>query len=58
MDLIPEHERSSLFASLTASMKEATLPLKMTAFATSIWDETLYKAWYEREKGVRECRLF
>ncbi len=28
-----------------AELRQISLPLKITAFSTSIWDETLYKAW-------------
>eukprot|EP01128_Nolandella_sp_AFSM9_P003883 TRINITY_DN1705_c0_g1_i1.p1 TRINITY_DN1705_c0_g1~~TRINITY_DN1705_c0_g1_i1.p1 ORF type:complete len:330 (-),score=75.48 TRINITY_DN1705_c0_g1_i1:248-1213(-) len=45
MDLVREDEQRAVYEDLSFSLKELTLPLKMTAFATSIWDETLYKAW-------------
>jgi Ras-related GTP-binding protein A/B len=44
MDLINEDEREAIFLQKRAVLKSVTLPLKMVAFKTSIWDETLYKA--------------
>lgn len=43
MDLIKEDERDAVFMEKRALLKSLTLPLKMVAFKTSIWDETLYK---------------
>jgi hypothetical protein len=34
-----------VFAEREAELKRRSLPLEITCFATSIWDETLYKAW-------------
>eukprot|EP01127_Copromyxa_protea_P009904 TRINITY_DN2372_c0_g1_i1.p1 TRINITY_DN2372_c0_g1~~TRINITY_DN2372_c0_g1_i1.p1 ORF type:complete len:293 (-),score=52.71 TRINITY_DN2372_c0_g1_i1:101-979(-) len=45
MDLISEDERDEVFLEKRAILKSISLPLKMVAFKTSIWDETLYKAW-------------
>jgi len=45
MDLVKEDQRQQVFAEKEALLKSLTSPLKMTAFQTSIWDETLYKAW-------------
>jgi len=48
MDLIPEHDRESTFHQKRARIMEATRPefkSKTECFKTSIWDETLYKAW-------------
>ncbi|EFA81210.1 Ras-related GTP-binding protein [Heterostelium album PN500] len=45
MDLVPEDQRDSLFKQREAELKQLSLPLKVTCFRTSIWDETLYKAW-------------
>jgi len=44
-DLIPEDQRELVFAEREAELKRRSLPLEITCFATSIWDETLYKAW-------------
>lgn len=43
MDLIPEAERSVLYAKREAEVKKRTLPLTATCLMTSIWDETLYR---------------
>eukprot|EP01126_Amoeba_proteus_P017840 TRINITY_DN1877_c0_g1_i8.p1 TRINITY_DN1877_c0_g1~~TRINITY_DN1877_c0_g1_i8.p1 ORF type:complete len:216 (+),score=32.46 TRINITY_DN1877_c0_g1_i8:74-721(+) len=45
MDLVKAYEPDDLFKAKRAQLKSLTLPLKMVAFPTSIWDETLYKAW-------------
>lgn len=45
MDLIPEGERDLVFRDKEKELVQLSLPLKVTTFATSIWDETLYKAW-------------
>ena len=48
MDLIREDMRDETFADKTARIMEATGPTfkdKTQCFRTSIWDETLYKAW-------------
>ncbi|KAJ3057190.1 hypothetical protein HK097_011195 [Rhizophlyctis rosea] len=45
MDLVQEDQREALFREREAELKRRSLPLSITAFKTSIWDETLYKAW-------------
>lgn len=48
MDLIREDMRDETFAEKSARIMEATGPTfkdKTQCFRTSIWDETLYKAW-------------
>lgn len=45
MDLVPEEQRVEAFKKKELELQELSLPLKITCFATSIWDETLYKAW-------------
>ena len=45
MDLIPEQDRETVFREKEKELQHLSLPLKVTTFATSIWDETLYKAW-------------
>lgn len=45
MDLIQEDQRDQIFADRDAELKRRSLPLDITCFRTSIWDETLYKAW-------------
>eukprot|EP01098_Paradermamoeba_levis_P006995 TRINITY_DN2901_c0_g1_i1.p1 TRINITY_DN2901_c0_g1~~TRINITY_DN2901_c0_g1_i1.p1 ORF type:complete len:305 (-),score=83.83 TRINITY_DN2901_c0_g1_i1:35-949(-) len=45
MDLIPVDQRENLFKHRETELKQISIPLKITCFRTSIWDETLYKAW-------------
>jgi len=45
MDLIKEAERAQLFLEKEQQLKSIANPLKCSCFQTSIWDETLYKAW-------------
>eukprot|EP01108_Squamamoeba_japonica_P000898 TRINITY_DN132_c0_g1_i2.p2 TRINITY_DN132_c0_g1~~TRINITY_DN132_c0_g1_i2.p2 ORF type:complete len:302 (-),score=124.63 TRINITY_DN132_c0_g1_i2:27-932(-) len=45
MDLVPEDQRAKIFKQRETELQTLSLPLKITAFQTSIWDETLYKAW-------------
>eukprot|EP00035_Acanthoeca_spectabilis_P017749 m.374915 g.374915 ORF g.374915 m.374915 type:complete len:308 (-) comp16692_c0_seq22:932-1855(-) len=45
MDLIPEDQRELVFSERVAELKRRSHPLEVTCFKTSIWDETLYKAW-------------
>ena len=48
MDLLAESERENRFLEKRARILEATKPefkSKTECFKTSIWDETLYKAW-------------
>eukprot|EP01112_Ceratiomyxa_fruticulosa_P010985 TRINITY_DN293_c0_g2_i12.p1 TRINITY_DN293_c0_g2~~TRINITY_DN293_c0_g2_i12.p1 ORF type:complete len:268 (-),score=32.98 TRINITY_DN293_c0_g2_i12:504-1307(-) len=45
MDLIPQDQREIVFRQRAQELQSLSLPLKITCFKTSIWDETLYKAW-------------
>jgi len=45
MDLIAEEHRDQVFKKREEELTEISLPLRITCFRTSIWDETLYKAW-------------
>lgn len=46
MDLIhKEEDRNRLFEERASEIRKIADPLKVTCFGTSIWDETLYKAW-------------
>lgn len=45
MDLVQEDQRESIFRTRQEDLKKLSLPLDCTAFRTSIWDETLYRAW-------------
>jgi len=45
MDLIPEEQREKTFIDREEELRQASLPMNITCFPTSIWDETLYKAW-------------
>jgi len=45
MDLIPEDQRESMFKKRENELANISAPIKLTCFRTSIWDETLYKAW-------------
>lgn len=43
MDLITEDQRDMVFIEREAELKRRSIPLDITCFRTSIWDETLYK---------------
>eukprot|EP01104_Vermistella_antarctica_P001254 TRINITY_DN1130_c2_g1_i1.p1 TRINITY_DN1130_c2_g1~~TRINITY_DN1130_c2_g1_i1.p1 ORF type:complete len:311 (+),score=85.58 TRINITY_DN1130_c2_g1_i1:175-1107(+) len=45
MDLIPEDQRDMFHNEKDAVLKEVAFPSKITTYRTSIWDETLFKAW-------------
>jgi len=45
MDLVQEDQRELIFCQREEDMKRLSRPLDCTCFGTSIWDETLYKAW-------------
>jgi len=45
MDLLPEDRGEKLFRAKEAELSKIALPMKITCFKTSIWDETLYQAW-------------
>ena len=46
MDLVPEEAGERLFKSREAELSKIALPMKVTCFKTSIWDETLYLVRY------------
>eukprot|EP01134_Creolimax_fragrantissima_P000358 CFRG0358T1 len=45
MDLVQEGQRDVIFGDRQKELERRSLPLNITCFRTSIWDETLYKAW-------------
>jgi len=45
MDLIAEEQRDQVFKKREEELAQISHPLRITCFRTSIWDETLYKAW-------------
>lgn len=45
MDLVQEDQRDAIFQKRKAEISELSKPLECTLFPTSIWDETLYRAW-------------
>ncbi|XP_012556147.1 ras-related GTP-binding protein A isoform X1 [Hydra vulgaris] len=45
MDLVQEDQRNAIYREKKAELEELSKPLECTLFQTSIWDETLYKAW-------------
>ncbi|KAA8496344.1 Ras-related GTP-binding protein A [Porphyridium purpureum] len=47
MDLIHEENRESVFAEQSSAIRRVShmLPVPAECFSTSIWDETLYRAW-------------
>ncbi|KAL3847962.1 hypothetical protein ACJMK2_018851 [Sinanodonta woodiana] len=45
MDLVQEDQRELIFKEREEDLRRLSKPLECTCFATSIWDETLYKAW-------------
>jgi Ras-related GTP-binding protein A/B len=45
MDLVEADRRDEVFAEHCAVVESMTQPLQLAMFRTSIWDETLYKAW-------------
>lgn len=45
MDLVKEDERDIILEERDTQLKQLSDPLDVTCFRTSIWDETLYKAW-------------
>lgn len=45
MDLVQDDQRDMIFREREDDLKRLSKPLDCTCFATSIWDETLYKAW-------------
>lgn len=45
MDLVPEEQRERIFRLRQEDLNRLSKPLECVCFKTSIWDETLYKAW-------------
>jgi len=46
MDLVhTEEDKQKIYEERCVELRKIAEPLKLTIFATSIWDETLYKAW-------------
>jgi Ras-related GTP-binding protein A/B len=45
MDLLKEEERDKLYLERLRMYKDRSQHFTMNGFATSIWDETLYRAW-------------
>lgn len=45
MDLVPEHLRQRIFDSKRNLIEENALGVPITCFKTSIWDESLFRAW-------------
>ncbi|KAB7500315.1 Ras-related GTP-binding protein A [Armadillidium nasatum] len=45
MDLVQDDQREIIFREREEDLKKWSKPLDCTCFGTSIWDETLYKAW-------------
>ncbi len=45
MDLVQEEQRGLIFQEREEDLKRLSKPLQCECFRTSIWDETLYKAW-------------
>jgi Ras-related GTP-binding protein A/B len=47
MDLVAQQKQVQVFQAMSKELQAAADPLRLTTFGTSIWDETLYKAWSE-----------
>ena len=47
IDLISPGERNAVFAAQAEEPRAVAAPTPLEIFATSIWDETLYRAWSE-----------
>jgi len=45
MDLVSEEDRERAFTERSSLIQSRSQQFKMKCFATSIWDETLYRAW-------------
>lgn len=58
LDLVQEDQRDLIFKEREDDLKRLSKPLECTCFRTSIWDETLYKAWssivYQLIPNVKE----
>ena len=44
-DLVPPHDRISLLNKTSDTLRNIAAGMNLETFLTSIWDETLYKAW-------------
>lgn len=47
MDLVEESQRKQVFQGRVNDLTARSAPSKIKAYATTIWDESLYKAWSE-----------
>eukprot|EP00918_Siedleckia_nematoides_P055091 GHVU01120157.1.p1 GENE.GHVU01120157.1~~GHVU01120157.1.p1 ORF type:complete len:324 (+),score=62.21 GHVU01120157.1:459-1430(+) len=47
MDLVPDSHKATILKAYTESFENLACGLDMRTFATSIWDETLFRAWSE-----------
>jgi len=45
MDLVPRDEREKIYQGVSDYVRRVALPFRTACFQTSIWEETLYKAW-------------
>ncbi|KAI5740070.1 hypothetical protein M8J76_000234 [Diaphorina citri] len=58
IDLVHENQRDVIFKDRSEHIRKLSKPLEVTCFKTSIWDETLYKAWssivYQLIPNVKE----
>lgn len=45
MDLVQDYARAKLFDERAAFIRSCSGPFEVTCFPTSIWDQSLYKAW-------------
>jgi len=45
MDLVPSDQREQVFKTRQQELVNISNPMSIICFRTSIWDETLYKAW-------------
>lgn len=58
MDLVPQDDRDAVFAEREAELVRIASPMNVTCFQTSIWDESLFRAWssivYQLVPNVRQ----
>jgi Ras-related GTP-binding protein A/B len=45
MDLVPKEQRDKVFEANRIRITQISLPLRVMCFQTSIWHDTLYRAW-------------
>ncbi|XP_036030116.1 ras-related GTP-binding protein B isoform X2 [Onychomys torridus] len=61
MDLVQEDQRDLIFKEREEDLRRLSRPLECSCFRTSIWDETLYKAWssivYQLIPNVQQLEL-